>query len=51
MNRAEVVVIAGAVGGAAAEAVRSALSELGEMEVARVAMHPGSVEGLRAAGA
>ncbi len=45
INRAEVVVIAGGVGGAAAEAVRSALSELGEMEVVRVAMHPGSVQG------
>jgi molybdopterin molybdotransferase len=45
INRAEIVVIAGAVGGAAAEAVRSVLSELGEMEVVRVAMHPGSVQG------
>jgi molybdopterin molybdotransferase len=45
INRAEVVVIAGAVGGAAAEAVRAVLSELGEMEVTRVAMHPGSVQG------
>jgi molybdopterin molybdotransferase len=45
INRAEVVVIAGAVGGAAAEAVRLALSELGEMEVVRVGMHPGSVQG------
>ena len=45
VNRAEIVVIAGAVGGAAAEAVRSVLSDLGEMEVARVAMHPGSVQG------
>jgi molybdopterin molybdotransferase len=45
VNRAEIVVIAGAVGGAAAEAVRSVLSELGEMEVTRVAMHPGSVQG------
>jgi molybdopterin molybdotransferase len=45
LNRAEVVVIAGAVGGAAAEAMRSVLSELGEMEVTRVAMHPGSVQG------
>ncbi|BBY02359.1 molybdotransferase-like divisome protein Glp [Mycobacterium seoulense] len=44
INRAEVVVIAG-VGGAAAEPVRSVLSELGEMEVVRVAMHPGSVQG------
>lgn len=45
INRAEVVVIAGAVGGAATEAVRAVLSELGEMEVVRVAMHPGSVQG------
>ncbi len=45
VNRAEVVVIAGAVGGAAAEAVRSTLAELGEIEVTRIAMHPGSVQG------
>ena len=45
LNRAEVVVIAGAVGGAAAEQVRSVLAELGDMEVSRVAMHPGSVQG------
>ena len=45
LNRAEVVVIAGAVGGAAAESVRSVLAELGEMEVTRIAMHPGSVQG------
>ncbi len=45
INRSEAVVIAGAVGGAAAESVRSVLSELGEMEVVRVAMHPGSVQG------
>jgi molybdopterin molybdotransferase len=45
INRSEVVVIAGGVGGVAAEAVRSVLSEFGEMEVVRVAMHPGSVQG------
>jgi molybdopterin molybdotransferase len=45
INRAEVVVIAGAVGGAAAESVRSVLAQLGEMEVTRIAMHPGSVQG------
>lgn len=45
LNRSEVVVIAGAVGGAAAEGVRAVLAELGEMEVARIAMHPGSVQG------
>lgn len=45
LSRAEIVVIAGAVGGAAAEGVRAVLSELGEMEVTRIAMHPGSVQG------
>jgi molybdopterin molybdotransferase len=45
LNRAEVVVIVGAVGGSAAENVMSVLSKLGEMEVSRVAMHPGSVQG------
>ncbi|RAU96996.1 molybdotransferase-like divisome protein Glp [Mycolicibacter senuensis] len=45
LNRAEVVVIAGGVGGAAADAVRAALSGLGELEVSRIAMHPGSVQG------
>lgn len=45
LDRAEVVVIAGAVGGAAAENLRSVLSTFGQMEVARIAMHPGSVQG------
>jgi molybdopterin molybdotransferase len=45
INRAEILVVAGGVGGAAAEAVRGVLSELGEMEVVRVGMHPGSVQG------
>ncbi|WP_078310254.1 MULTISPECIES: gephyrin-like molybdotransferase Glp [unclassified Mycobacterium] len=45
LNRAEVVVVSGAVGGAAAEGIREALSALGDMEVGRVAMHPGSVQG------
>jgi molybdopterin molybdotransferase len=45
LSRAEIVIIAGAVGGAAAESVRTVLSELGEMEVTRIAMHPGSVQG------
>ncbi|WP_024802219.1 gephyrin-like molybdotransferase Glp [Nocardia sp. BMG51109] len=43
--RSEVVVIAGAVGGWASEQIREALSDLGELEIARVAMHPGSVQG------
>jgi molybdopterin molybdotransferase len=51
VNRAEVVVIAGAVGGAAAEGVRTVLGQLGEMEVTRIAMHPGSVQGFGQLGA
>lgn len=45
LSRSEIVLIAGAVGGVAAESVRAVLSELGEMEVSRIAMHPGSVQG------
>ncbi|KRE28968.1 molybdopterin molybdenumtransferase [Mycobacterium sp. Soil538] len=45
LSRSEAVVIAGAVGGAAAEGVRAVLSQLGDMEVTRIAMHPGSVQG------
>lgn len=44
-NRAELLVIAGAVGGAAAQEVCSVLAELGQLEVTRVGMHPGSVQG------
>jgi molybdopterin molybdotransferase len=43
--RSEIVVIAGAVGGGASEDVRDALADLGNLEVDRVAMHPGSVQG------
>jgi molybdopterin molybdotransferase len=45
LSRSELVVIAGGVGGAAAEQVRAVLSDLGDMEVTRIAMHPGSVQG------
>lgn len=45
LNRSEVVVIAGPVGGAAAENLRTVLSQLGSLEVTRIAMHPGSVQG------
>ncbi|MGP4054019.1 molybdotransferase-like divisome protein Glp [Mycobacterium sp. 4D054] len=51
LSRSEVVVIAGAVGGAAAEGVRAVLAELGDMEVTRIAMHPGSVQGFGQLGA
>lgn len=43
--RSEIVVIAGAVGGTASEQVREALADLGDLEVERIAMHPGSVQG------
>ncbi|MBW4719094.1 molybdotransferase-like divisome protein Glp [Saccharothrix obliqua] len=41
----EIVVIAGGVGGAAGDEVRSALADLGDVDCTRVAMHPGSVQG------
>ena len=43
--RSEIVVITGAVGGEASDRLREVLGELGEMDVSRVAMHPGSVMG------
>ncbi|MGU3432066.1 gephyrin-like molybdotransferase Glp [Actinomycetes bacterium M1A6_2h] len=43
--RSEIVVISGAVGGEASDSVREALSDFGDIEVDRVAMHPGSVQG------
>ncbi|SDN40564.1 molybdotransferase-like divisome protein Glp [Allokutzneria albata] len=41
----EIVVIAGAIGGNGGEEIVSALSDLGELDETRVAMHPGSVQG------
>lgn len=41
----EVVVIVGGVGGAAGAEVRKAMEDFGELDVTRVAMHPGSVQG------
>jgi molybdopterin molybdotransferase len=41
----EIVVIAGGVGGEQAEEIASALSDLGDVDTTRVAMHPGSVQG------
>lgn len=49
--RSEIVVIAGAVGGAASEHVQEVLSDLGDVTVDRVAMHPGSVQGFGRLGA
>lgn len=45
IQRSELIVIAGAVGGAGSEAIREVLEELGEIDTTRVAMHPGSVQG------
>lgn len=41
----EIVVIAGGVGGELADEISAALSELGDVDTTRVAMHPGSVQG------
>ncbi|GAB3483795.1 gephyrin-like molybdotransferase Glp [Amycolatopsis cihanbeyliensis] len=41
----EVVVVAGGAGGNAGEEVRATLSDLGRIDMTRVAMHPGSVQG------
>ncbi|MGP6175017.1 molybdotransferase-like divisome protein Glp [Corynebacterium sp. A21] len=43
--RSEVMVISGAVGGAGSEGIRKVLADIGEIDTARVAMHPGSVQG------
>ncbi|NIH87076.1 gephyrin-like molybdotransferase Glp [Amycolatopsis granulosa] len=41
----EVVVVAGGAGGTAGDEVQAALSDLGEIDMTRVAMHPGSAQG------
>lgn len=41
----EIVVLAGGVGGSTGDEIRAALSELGDVDMTRVAMHPGSVQG------
>lgn len=41
----EIVVITGGVGGSAGAELRATLADLGELDVTRVAMHPGSVQG------
>ena len=43
--RSEIIVIAGAVGGSAARRMRDIVSNLGDIEYTRVAMHPGSTQG------
>lgn len=41
----EVVIVAGGAGGSAGDEVRSALENLGRIDMTRVAMHPGSMQG------
>ncbi|WP_236796544.1 gephyrin-like molybdotransferase Glp [Amycolatopsis sp. GM8] len=41
----EVVVVAGGAGGSSGDEVHAALSDLGRIDMARVAMHPGSAQG------
>lgn len=41
----EVVVVAGGAGGSAGDDVRAALADLGNIDMSRVAMHPGSMQG------
>jgi molybdopterin molybdotransferase len=41
----EIVVIAGGVGGTIGDEVRAAITDLGDMDVTRVGMHPGSAQG------
>jgi len=41
----EMVVVAGGIGGAGGTEIHRALAELGNIDVTRVAMHPGSVQG------
>ncbi|WP_299020769.1 gephyrin-like molybdotransferase Glp [uncultured Dietzia sp.] len=43
--RSELVVVSGAAGGEATTRIRRVMEELGRIEVNRVAMHPGSVQG------
>ena len=43
--RSEIVVVSGAAGGEATARIQEVMSGLGELEVSRVAMHPGSVQG------
>ncbi|MDN5723117.1 MAG: molybdopterin molybdotransferase MoeA [Corynebacterium sp.] len=49
--RSEILVIAGGVGGASSDRLREILSELGDLDTSRVAMHPGSVQGFGVLGA
>lgn len=43
--KSEILVIAGGVGGQASDILRETLSDLGDIDTTRIAMHPGSVQG------
>ena len=45
IQRSEIIVISGAVGGSGSEMFRKVVEELGEIDTSRVAVHPGSVQG------
>lgn len=45
LMRSEILVITGAVGGHASDELRDILAEIGDIEIVRIAMHPGSVLG------
>ncbi|QGU04046.1 molybdotransferase-like divisome protein Glp [Corynebacterium comes] len=45
IQRSELIVISGAVGGSGSEMFRKVIEELGEIDTTRVAVHPGSVQG------
>lgn len=45
LMRSEIVVVSGAAGGESTTRIQEVLAELGDVEMSRVAMHPGSVQG------
>lgn len=45
LQRSEVVVITSSLGGAASDSITAALTDLGDLNVDRIAMHPASVQG------
>ncbi|BDD81214.1 molybdopterin molybdenumtransferase [Tsukamurella pulmonis] len=50
LQRSEVVIVTSALGGSASDDITSALTELGDLAVERIAMHPASVQGFGALG-
>lgn len=46
VDKSECIIITGAVGGSGATAIQEILREMGQIDTTRVAMHPGSVQGI-----